>query len=246
MAEAAAANIDELSLEQAVQQLASGLGPRLQAIYSFGTDFARGQRGGRGRLLVLVDQADVACLDPIVALITRCQASAIKVRVDTVRNLVNGADAFPAFTLELRDNRKLLSGADVLANLQLDNRYLRLHIEHGLRSMHRELIDFYLDRDIRGYQLPGLRKMLRKLAYLLEGALICKGEAPPEGTKPERVLELAKQSLLPDLSNETWSTISQFATGEVALGPQQAPRLYASLLEALPAVIAVVDKMPDA
>ncbi len=235
----------QLTLEAAVEELAAAAGARLQAIYSFGSDFGRGPRVGRGRLLLLLDQVDVACLESLVQHVTRCQASAIKVRVDTVDNLIHGADAFPAFTLELRDNRQLLKGADVLSALKLDTTHLRLHVEHGLRSMLRELVDFYLDRDVKGFQAPALRKSLRKLVYLLEGALICSHVQVPDNLQPEAIIELAQDQLLPNANTAVWRTIREFAADELPLKGDGATQVYASFFSALDSVIAVVDALED-
>jgi len=243
--------VEPLSVEQAVQELSSALGPKLKAIYRFGTDFALGPRAGRGRLLVLVDRLDVTTLELLVELVTRCQASAIKVRVDTEENLLGGADAFPAFTLELRDHRELLWGDDLLAKLTLHEQHLRLHVEHGLRSMLRELSDYYLDRDIKGYQLPALRRLLRKLVYLLEGALICQGALPggpapaAQQLTPEAILQRTQEDLLPSANPLVWQTLQRFARDDLPLQGDGAARLYACLFEALHGVIAVIDQLSD-
>lgn len=235
----------ELTREQAVEQLSKALGDRCRAIYAIGSEFARGPRSGRGRLLILVESLDPDTLETIVELVTKCQASRLKVRVDTASNIICGTDTFPAFALEIKDHRTLLWGKDELDDLQIDRSHMRLDVEHGLRGMQRELVANYLDRDIKGWQVPALRRMSRKLVFLMEGLLLCTGNEVPQPATPSALLDAVRTKLLPDAEPEIWNTLQAFARNELPPGRDGAARVYACLFAALPQIIDVVDKLGD-
>jgi len=233
----------DLTQRDAVERLASLLGPRCEAIYGVGAEDSRGSRSGRGRLLVIVDRIDRVLLDRIVGFVARCQASTIKVRLDTADALLRSTDTFPAYALDLKEHRRLLHGRDVLLDLQVDLHHLRLHVEHNIRGIHRDLVANYLDQDIRGWQIPELRRMARKLVYLMEGLLMCSGCPLPVPPTTKALIEAVHARLLPNTNGEIWNILHAFASNERTLGPDGAPEVYASLFEALPELIDVVDRM---
>jgi len=46
----------------------------------------------------------------------------------------NSSDSFPIEFRDMQDRRKVLFGSDVIAGIQVDTRYYRVHIEHELRA----------------------------------------------------------------------------------------------------------------
>lgn len=230
--------------ERLAEQLEVALGPRFVAVYRFGSDFARGPRGARARLLVIVDAIDRDSLDRVGPIERVGRAQAIKVRIDTAASLIDGADAFPVLTLELTETRRLVRGDPVLQGLEVDPTRLRLRLEQNLRSIHRDLVQTYLEVGESLQALASaLRRAARKLVYLLEGALIAAGIDVPQPATPETIVEAVGQHLTPKHDAATWNKLRAFAAYEDTIDRDDLADFYAELLAALAALVDIVDKL---
>ena len=226
-----------------VKALSGTLGPRLKAVYRFGSDVARGKGAGHERLLVLVDALDRDVLDRASDAVWTAQKAGVRVRVDSADNLIRGSDAFPAFALELRDHRALVHGEDVLRDLDVNPTHLRLHVEQGLRSMQRDLVRLYLERGARPDEAAELRRNLRKLLYLLEGAILAAGKPAPRPLSLDGVVDACASHLLAGCDRGPWDVVKRFAGPDVALRGEPARELYTALFDALGQIISAVDRM---
>lgn len=234
---------DKLTVEEFVSQAKKVAGDRFEAAYRFGSDLARGRGKGQSRVLVLVDRIDRPLLDEVRPVISEAQQDGIRVRLDTVDNLVRGADAFPAFSLELIRHRKLIDGDDVLAELSVETTDLRLHVEHGLRGIFRDLVSGYIDGKIHGASLLEVRRATRRLVFLLEGALLADGRDIGSTPTPEEIIG-AVRSMLTDDPDAPWETFQKFLDGDLALTTAGMQNLYGALFSILNRVIDHVDRMP--
>jgi hypothetical protein len=228
-----------------IEELARSLGDRLQAVYRFGSELGRGKGAGHPRVLVLIDRIDRPTLDRVAEHVTTAQKAGVRVRVDCCDNLLCGADAFPSFSLELRDSRELLHGEDVLVDLKVDPKHLRLHVEQGLRGLHRDLIKAYVERGNRGDDVLALRRSTRRLLFLLEGALIAAGHETPDTSSVDAIIDAACEALLSECDTKAWDALKRFARGEGKLRGEEAKAFYGAMLAALPAVVDAVDKLPQ-
>jgi hypothetical protein len=229
--------------EELLKSLGETLGARLKAVYRFGSDVARGKGAGHERLLILVERVDRGLLDEVSDAVWHAQKAGVRVRIDSADNLIRGADAFPAFALELRENRALVSGEDVLATLDVNPKHLRLHVEQGLRSMQRDLVKLYLERGARPDEAAELRRSLRKLLFLLEGALSSAGRTTPRPLAFDSVVDACCSDLIPGGAREPWHVLKRFAAGDVPLRGDAASELYGALFDALGQIIGVVDRL---
>lgn len=234
---------DELTVEEFVARAKSVAGDRFEAAYRFGSDVARGRGKGQPRMLVLVNRIDRPLLDEIRPVVSEAQQQGIRVRLDTADNLVRGADAFPAFSLELIRHRKLIDGKDVLAELSVETKDLRLHVEHGLRGIFRDLVSGYIDGKIHGASLLEVRRATRRLIFLLEGALLADGRDIGKTPTPEEIIG-AVRSMLSDDPDPPWQTFQRFLDGDLALSTAGMQDLYGALFSILNRVIDHVDRMP--
>ena len=164
-------------------------------------------------------------------------------RVDTADNLLRGADAFPAFSLELIRHRKLIDGEDVLAELSVETADLRLHVEHGLRGIFRDLVSGYIDGKIHGASLLEVRRATRRLIFLLEGALLANGRDIGSKPTPEEIIS-STRAMLRDDPDPPWETFQRFLDGDLALDTSGMQNLYGALFSILNRVIDHVDRMP--
>ncbi|MEJ7624265.1 MAG: hypothetical protein WKF34_09760 [Pyrinomonadaceae bacterium] len=112
----------------------------------------------------------------------------------TVSELQNAADVFPIEFHQMSVARKVLFGPDVLAGLQISDKFLRLQCEYELRSKLIQLRRQYIPASA---SVDGLKRLmgesLASFAALFRAVLILRGFEPP-ATKHE-IVELTAQHL---------------------------------------------------
>ena len=105
----------------------------------------------------------------------------------TVSELQNAADVFPIEFHQMSIAHKVLYGADVLAGLNISDKFLRHQIEYELRSKLLQLRRQYIPASA---SVDGLKRLMAEslpsFAILFGAALILKGVQPP-ATKHEIV-----------------------------------------------------------
>lgn len=105
----------------------------------------------------------------------------------TVSELQNASDVFPIEFYQMGIARKVLYGPDVLADLNISDRFLRLQAEYELRSKLIQLRRQYIPASVSVDGLKGLMaESLTSFAALFRAVLILKGISPP-ATKREIV-----------------------------------------------------------
>ena len=112
----------------------------------------------------------------------------------TVSELQNAADVFPIEFHQMSIARKVLFGPDVLADLNISDKFLRLQAEYELRSKLIQLRRHYIPAST---SVDGLKRLmaesLASFAALFRAVLILKGITPP-ATKHE-IVALTAQHL---------------------------------------------------
>jgi len=147
-------------LRKMLEKLAQGLGPRLQSVVLYGSA-ARGEfheeTSDLNLLLVLGDlePETLEALGPVAAW-WRKQGHHPP-RLFSRESLAQETDVFPIEFLDLRDNRVVLAGDDLFANLTVRQRHLRLQCERELREKMMRLREGYLEA--HGSR-PALRRLL--------------------------------------------------------------------------------------
>ena len=97
-------------------------------------------------------------------------------------------DVFPIEWLEMKERHLLLEGEDVLAGVEVPQRWLRLQCEHELRGKHIQLRQAYLFSARRPAELAHvLRASASSFAALFRTLLRLRGETPP--AESPRVIE---------------------------------------------------------
>ena len=111
----------------------------------------------------------------------------------TVSELQNAADVFPIEFHQMSVARKVLFGPDVLADLNISEKLLRLQAEYELRSKLIQLRRHYIPASA---SVDGLKSLmsdsLSSFAALFRAVLIIRGIEPPT-TKPAIIDMTAKQ-----------------------------------------------------
>lgn len=224
-----------------VKTLITALGERLRGVYRFGSAFSRPPHGPRERLLVLVDRIDRAMLEALDRPFAESRDGGVFLRLDTLEDLLRGADAFPVLVLELLDTYEVLYGENLFSELRVERDRLRLRVEQSLRGIHRDLVRMYLEhrRDPRVLATE-MRKCIHRLFYLIRGALIVMKVEVPSPPTPHAVLEAASK-LAPH--PELWAALEQFAEYQTVLEPEELSALCFDVLGVVDEAVKVVDKL---
>ncbi len=158
----------------------------------------------------------------------------------TVSELQNAADVFPIEFHQMSIARKVLFGADVLADLDISDKFLRLQAEYELRSKLIQLRRQYIPASA---SVDGLKNLmaesLSSFAALFRAVLIINGLKPP-ATKPEIVDMTVKHLGIDALPFEKIFHIREnSSTG--TLDETSANRLFGEYMEQIEKVIDAVD-----
>jgi len=98
----------------------------------------------------------------------------------TREELKHAADVFAIEILDMKHGRRVLYGADVVAEIEVPMNLHRVQIEHGLRTTIFKLRQHYLRASGNSKELaPVLRKSFSGVLTLLRHVVIAFGEEPP-------------------------------------------------------------------
>jgi hypothetical protein len=121
--------------EQLAERLANALAGNLRCVALYGSaaagDFVPG--ASNFNLLVVADRLDVAALNTARPAIKEWSHLGHPTPLFfTTRELAGSTDAFPLELLDIQQSRRILWGADLLADLKIDSGHLRRQIEREL------------------------------------------------------------------------------------------------------------------
>ncbi|HTH52011.1 MAG TPA: nucleotidyltransferase domain-containing protein, partial [Pyrinomonadaceae bacterium] len=157
----------------------------------------------------------------------------------TVSELQNAADVFPIEFHQMSLARKVLFGPDVLAGLNISDKFLRLQAEYELRSKLIQLRRAYIPAS---GSVDGLKALmansLPSFAALFRAVLIVKGMTPPT-TKREIVKMTAQNVGIDGLPFEKVFNIRENNFTE-KLDEKKANELFGQYMEQIETVICAV------
>lgn len=160
----------------------------------------------------------------------------------TVDELQNAADVFPIEFHQMSIARKVLYGPDVLADLNISDKFLRLQAEYELRSKLIQLRRQYIPAS---GSVEGLKNLmagsLPSFVALFRAILIMKGVEPP-ATKREIVALTAQHLGINGLPFEKIFNIRENNFTE-ALDEKAANTLFGEYMEQIGNVITAVDNI---
>ncbi len=160
----------------------------------------------------------------------------------TVSELQNAADVFPIEFHNMERARKVLYGADVLADLDISDEYLRHQTEYELRSKLIKLRRSYISASASVEGLINLMaESLSSFAALFRAVLLIHGLEPPV-TKHE-IVALTAEKL--QVEGSPFVKIFNIRENNFAktLDEISANQLFADYLEQIEDVIEAVDKL---
>ena len=160
----------------------------------------------------------------------------------TVDELQNAADVFPIEFHQMERARKVLYGADVLANLNITDEFLRHQTEYELRSKLIRLRRAYIPASDSVASLMNLMaESLASFASLFRAVLLIHGIEPP--TKKHQIIALMAQKL--NLDSKPFEKIFEIRENNAGqpLTEVSANQLFAEYMEQIETVIGAVDKI---
>ena len=163
----------------------------------------------------------------------------------TVKELQNAADVFPIEFHFMEYARKVLYGADVLADLDISDEFLRHQTEYELRAKLIKLRREYIPASGEIADLVELMaESLASFAAIFRAVLLLKGIKPPPVTKHE-IVALTVQEL--GIDGKPFEKIFNIRENnfEIALDEVLANELFAEYMEQIENVISAVDKMGE-
>lgn len=158
----------------------------------------------------------------------------------TVSELQNAADVFPIEFYQMSIAHKVLYGTDVLAGLNISDKFLRHQAEYELRSKLIQLRRQYIPASMSVEGLTALMaESLSSFAALFRAVLIIKGVNPPV-TKHE-IVEMTAQHLGVDITpfEKIFNIRENNAAG--TLNEISANALFGEYMEQIEKVIDAVD-----
>lgn len=160
----------------------------------------------------------------------------------TVDELQSAADVFPIEFHQMERARKVLYGADVLANLNISNEFLRHQTEYELRSKLIQLRRRYIPASASVEGLVNLMAdSLASFAALFRAVLLIHGLEPPV-TKHEIVAATINRLKIEGEAFEKIFAIRENNSSK-QLDDISANRLFADYMAAIETVIEAVDKI---
>ncbi|MEM9696565.1 MAG: hypothetical protein AAGA56_28740 [Myxococcota bacterium] len=215
------------------------LGPRLVAVYRFGIPTeAAGVAGGQ-QLLVLVDAFDRELLRRLRELSQKARKVDTGLQVSRTADVLRGADVFPLVVLDLIDSVELLAGSDVLRSLSVDTSDLRRRIEHGFRTMHRDLVRSMLEAEGKTALALDLRRQAREAMGLLRALFMLVRAPDDDSSTMARTIEVVTSRL--KLAPEPWHELRKLAAYELRLDEDGLGELAMRALAAVDEIIEMVD-----
>jgi predicted nucleotidyltransferase len=160
----------------------------------------------------------------------------------TVSELQNASDVFPIEFHQMKRARRVLYGADVLADLNLSDEFLRHQTEYELRTKLLQLRRAYIPASATVEGLVDLLSdSLSSFSALFRAVLLMYGFEPPT-TKREIVAATARQLKLDRAPFEKIFDIRENNAAKT-IDETSANNLFADYMEQIEAVIDTVDKL---
>ena len=160
----------------------------------------------------------------------------------TVNELQTAADVFPIEFHNMERARKVLYGADVLANLQISDEFLRHQTEYELRSKLIQLRRQYIPASVSTESLINLMaESLSSFAALFRAVLMLRDIEPPV-TKQEIIRRTAQSLQIDEIPFAKILNIREKNAAR-ALDEISANQLFTEYMREIEKVVAAVDQL---
>lgn len=192
-------------------------------------------------ILIVLKDASIQSLAGCRDLIRRSEFHIINPVFMTDDYIKRSLDVFPIEFLDMKDNYRVLSGADPLKDVSVDIKNLRFQCEHELKSRIVILKQAYAKAG-RGESETGriLFKSATSAIHILRNALRLKGISAPYDKKD--ALDLIIREF--GLDGAAWRRIIDARSGGVRIDKGEEDGLFAALAADLEKASVLIDRVP--
>jgi len=215
-------------------------GDNLKSICLYGSgvgeDFIR--RGSNINLLFVMDRIDLPDLKKSLKLIKKGRKKGIVPLLLTRQHMESSTDTFPIEFLEMKDNYVSLYGKDILSQLEVNSKNVRLQCEQQLKGGLIRLCQVYLEAGMKERKIRSLLvSSLTSFIPVFRSLLRLKGKPLPL-KKREIIGNLEKEF---GVKGDSFLKILQMKEGkEIGVSLE---KLFSDYLEEIERVCVICDKM---
>ncbi len=227
--------------DKLVEELKLACPAGLTSVVLYGSAAAGDHAGNRSdyNILVITEDLGLARLKALSKTAAKwAQAGNPAPLLFTVERLMQSTDVFPIELLDIKECHKVLHGSDLVSDLNIDTKNLRLQIEHELRGKLIKLRQHYLLAGRKPKTVADLMiESLSSFLVLFRAALRLFEDPVP--LKKLEALEKLATHIAFDVS--VFKTIQQLKDGSTKTKDVAVDELFGTYLETIESVIDAVD-----
>ncbi len=240
--------MEKLNLPDNINKMLEGFVKGLQDIYGDGLisaalygSAASGEYSGAHsniNLLVILHDTSMPNIAKASGLMTKHKFRFIHPVFFTEKFIKNSADVFPIEFLDMKENRVVLYGRDILRDTVIDIKNLRFQCEQELKSKIINIKNAYLNDNSRAGREKLLFKFFTSTLHILRNVLRLKGSVP----------SYAKEDIINDLSREfagiddsVFRRILSAKSNNLKLGAKEIEEMSCSFVAELEKISDIVD-----
>jgi len=227
--------------DKLVEELKNCCPDGLRSIILYGSAAAGDHAGRRSdyNILVVTQDLDIGTLDALSKTATRwAQAGNPPPLLFTVERLAQTTDVFPVELLDIRECHRVLHGDDLVADLEIDTRNLRLQIEHELRGKLIQLRQHYLLTGGKPKAVADLMiESLSTFLVLFRAAL----RLFESGVPVRKIPAVERLAVHLDFDAAVFRTVQQLKDGSLKPKDLEVGNLFSQYLKTIECVIDAVD-----
>lgn len=195
-------------------------------------------------LLVVLKNTELNNLKRAAGLAGNAKFKTLRPLFFTESYIKNSLDVFPIEFLDIKENYAVLSGADIIRDLNIDIKNLRFQCEHELKAKLISLRQVFVAAHNNSSTLKDiLLKSFTSCVHIARNFIRLRGKQP--GSLKEDIIRQLSQEL--SISTDTWKKISALKNKLISANQGEIERLYISFVEDLEKIVSLVDEAkPDA
>jgi len=231
-----------MTTEQLLTALHEAFGPGLKSVVLFGSaaagDFVEGVSGQD--LLIVADKLGAAQLAALCGPLARWrQAGNPQPQLFTAIELASSADVFPIELTDMQQSRRMLFGADPIAEIKIDMNYFRLQLERELKTRLLLLRKNYLACGGRTADIMRLMAAsVSTFLVLFRAALRLYDESAP----PQKAQALEKLAQHVQFDPQPFRSVLELKHNKQTPVTGQIESLFTQYLETIERVVLAVDQ----
>lgn len=239
----------ELKLPERCKGIISGFMGNLKTIYGKGLisvilygSAASGEFSGKLsniNLLIILEDTSLDYLSKISKILLKRKFKILNPLFFTEDYIRSSSDVFPIEFLDIKENYVVLSGKDILAELEVDLRNLRFQCEHELKAKLINIRSIYLRSADKVILRNTLFMSFISLVHILRNLIRLKGRKPPY-LKEEVLTEVSREFNI-DASN--FYKILTARQGSLKLTYKEIDSLFCAFSADLEKIVSIVDKI---